>query len=187
MPVPRGWKSQNSPTQFQMAEPSGKAMVVLIPAGGNSLDEAAQGLAKAIGLQSPQAQRTTINSFPAIVMQGDQAAQQGQAGARILAHVIQDGSNYYGIVGLTSAAAFSSYSNTFAGVAQGFARLSDANKLNRQAEKIRIKTASGSQTLAQALSADGIPAARHEELAILNGMQRGDRLTSGMLYKSVGR
>ena len=43
------------------------------------------------------------------------------------------------------------------------------------------------QTLAQALSADGVPANRHEELAILNGMQRGDRLSSGMLYKSVGR
>ncbi|MFC7668296.1 hypothetical protein ACFQT0_13595 [Hymenobacter humi] len=36
MPVPSGWKSQNSPSQFQMAEPSGKAMIVLVPASGNS-------------------------------------------------------------------------------------------------------------------------------------------------------
>jgi predicted Zn-dependent protease len=128
-----------------------------------------------------------VNGFPAVVMQGDQAGQQGQAGARVLAHVIQDGTNYYGIIGLTSAGAFSTYANTFSGVAQGFARLTDASKLNRQAEKIRIKTASGNQTLAQALSADGIPTNRHEELAILNGMQRTDRLSSGMLYKSVGR
>ncbi|SFP71879.1 M48 family metalloprotease [Hymenobacter arizonensis] len=187
MPIPSGWKSQNSPTQFQMAEPNGKALVVLLPAGGNSLDEAAQGLAKAIGLQSANAQRTTISGFPAVVMQGDQAAQQGQAGARVLAHVIQDGSNYYGIVGLTTAAAFQTYSNTFSGVAQGFARLTDASKLNRTSEKIRIKTASGNQTLAQALSANGVPTNRHEELAILNGMQRTDRLSSGMLFKTVGK
>ena len=187
MPVPSGWKSQNSPSQFQMGEPNGKAMIVLVPAGGNSLDEAAQGLAKAIGLQSANAQRTTVNGFPAVVMQGEQAAQQGQAGAAVLAHVIQDGSNYYGIIGLTAPATFSTYANTFSGVAQGFARLSDASKLNRQSEKIRIKTATGTQTLDQALTAAGVPAKRHEELAILNGMQRTDRLSRGVLYKVVGR
>ncbi|OGX89311.1 peptidase M48 [Hymenobacter lapidarius] len=187
MPVPSGWKSQNSPSQFQMGEPNGKAIIVLVPAGGNSLDEAAQGLAKAIGLQSANAQRTTINGFPAVVMQGEQAAQQNQAGAAVLAHVIQDGSNYYGIIGLTAPATLSTYANTFNGVAQGFARLTDASKLNRQSDKIRIKTATGSQTLAQALTTSGVPASRHEELAILNGMQRTDRLSKGMLYKSVGK
>ena len=187
MPVPSGWKSQNSPSQFQMGEPNGKAMIVLVPASGNSLDEAAQGLAKAIGLQSADAQRTTINGFPAVVMQGEQAAQQGQAGAAVLAHVIQDGSNYYGIVGLTAPATLSTYASTFNGVAQGFARLSDASKLNRQSEKIRIKIATGTQTLDQALTAAGVPAKRHEELAILNGMQRTDRLSRGTLYKVVGR
>ncbi|GAA3964740.1 M48 family metalloprotease [Hymenobacter antarcticus] len=187
MPVPSGWKSQNSPSQFQMGEPNGKAMIVLVPASGNSLDEAAQGLAKAVGLQSANAQRTTINGFPAVVMQGEQAAQQNQAGAAVLAHVIQDGSNYYGIVGLTAPASLSAYANTFNGVAQGFARLTDASKLNRQSDKIRIKAATGSQTLAQALTASGVPSRRHEELAILNGMQRTDRLSKGMLYKTVGR
>ena len=187
MPVPSGWKSQNSPSQFQMGEPNGKAIIVLVPANGNSLDEAAQSLAKAIGLQSANGQRTTVNGFPAVVMQGEQAAQQGQAGAAVLAHVIQDGNNYYGIIGLTAPATLSTYADTFNGVAQGFARLSDANKLNRQSEKIRIKTATGTQTLDQALTAAGVPAKRHEELAILNGMQRSDRLSRGMLYKVVGK
>ncbi|MFC7668295.1 hypothetical protein ACFQT0_13590 [Hymenobacter humi] len=105
----------------------------------------------------------------------------------MLAHVIQDGSNYYGIVGLTAPSTFSSYSNTFSSVAQGFARLTDASKLNRQSEKIRIKTATGTQTLDQALAANGIPANRREEIAILNGMQRSDRLSKGMLYKVVAK
>ena len=185
MPIPSGWKSQNSPTQFQMGEPNGKAIIALVPASGGSLDAAAQALAKAVGLQSANAQRTTINGFPAVVMQGQQADQQGQAGAAVLAHVIQDGSNYYGIVGLTAPSTLSTYANTFSGVAQGFARLTDANKLNRQSAKIRIRTATGTQTLAQALSASGVPTSRHEELAILNGMQRTDRLSKGTLYKTI--
>ena len=187
LPVPSGWKSQNSPTQFQMAEPNGKALLVLIPAGGNSLDEAAQALAKGIGLQGANAQRTTINGFPAVVMQGDQQGQQGQAGARVLAHVIQDGSSYYGLVGLSSPDAFAGYADTFSRVVQGFARLTDANKLNRQTEKVRIRTATGTQTLASAFAAAGIPSRRYEELAILNGMQTTDRLSKGMLYKVVGK
>ena len=68
-----------------------------------------------------------------------------------------------------------------------FQRLTDASKLNRQPERIRIKTASKAMTLTQALTANGIAARRHEELAILNGMQRTDKLSAGMLYKSVGR
>jgi predicted Zn-dependent protease len=187
MPIPSGWKSQNSPSQFQMSEPGGKALAVLLPASGASLDAAAQALAKAIGLQSADAQRTTINGFPAVVMRGEQASQQGQAGAAVLAHVIQDGSSYYGIVGLTAPASLSTYAETFSGIAQGFARLTDASKLNRQSEKIRIKAATGNQTLAQALSASGVPTKRHEELAILNGMQQTDRLSKGMLFKTVGR
>lgn len=186
LPIPTNWKSQNSPTQFQMAEPNGKAMVVLIPATGNSLEEAAQSLAKALGLAAANSQKTVINGFSAIVFQGDQAAQAGQPATRVLGQVIQDGTHYYGIVGLSSTVAFTSYSSTFNSVAQGFARLTDAEKLNRQSERIRIKTAIGNAPLSQVLVANAIPAKRHEEMAILNGMQLTDRLTAGMLYKVVG-
>jgi predicted Zn-dependent protease len=188
LPVPSGWKSQNSPTQFQMAEPNGRALMVLLPASGASLEAAAQALSKSIGLSAPQAQQTTVNGFPAIAFQGDQAAQSsGSTAARVLAYTIQDGSNYYGIVGLTTPASFATYSPQFNRVAQGFQRLTDAGKLNRQPEKVRIKTASGSQTLAQALSANGVAASRQEEMAILNGMQKTDRLSAGQLFKVVSR
>lgn len=187
LPIPTGWKSQNSTTQFQMAEPGGKALMVLLPAPGTSLEAAAQALSKSIGLSSAQAQQTTINGFPAIVFQGDQAAQSGSASARVLAYTLQDGGNYYGIVGLSTPANFATYSPQFTRVAQGFQRLTDAGKLGRQPEKVHIKTASGSQTLAQALSANGIAASRQEEMAILNGMQRADRLSAGQLFKVVSR
>ena len=54
-------------------------------------------------------------------------------------------------------------------------------------EHIRIKTATGTQTLASALAANGIPSKRYEELAILNGMQTTTRLSKGMLYTVVGK
>jgi len=190
-PIPAGWKSQNSPDKFQMAEPNGKALLVFLGAGNSSLDEASQQLAKAIGVQSANAQKTTINGFPALVFEGDQVQQdqsgQQAAGAHVLAQLIQDGQSVWAFVGLAAPASFSTYAPQFQQVAQGYARLTDASKLNRQAERIRIKTAASNTSLASALAANGIPSKRYEELAILNGMQTTTQLPKGTLYKVVGR
>ncbi|QDA61337.1 M48 family metalloprotease [Hymenobacter jejuensis] len=191
-PIPQGWQSQNSPSQFQMAEPNGKAVMVLLPAGNKSLDETAQALAKQLNLQSPQAQKTTINGFPAAVIQGDQVGQDQQTGqqaitARTLSYIIQDGQTLYALVGLTAPSTFETYAPQFQRTAQGFQRLTAADKLNRQPERVRIKTAKTSTTLASALAANGVPSKRYEELAILNGMKTTDKLTAGQLYKVVGK
>ena len=188
LPVPSGWKTQNTPEQFQMAEPNGKAIVALVSAGTGTLDAAAQSLAKQLGISSPSAQQTTINSFPAMVVEGDQAASSSQsAAAHVRAYLIQDGKSVYALIGLAPTASFGTYAPQIASVAEGFQRLTDASKLSRQPEHIRIKTATGATTLASALAANGVPSKRYEEIAILNGMQTTDRLSKGMLYKVVGK
>ncbi|WP_236943126.1 M48 family metalloprotease [Hymenobacter sp. PAMC 26628] len=191
-PVPSGWKSQNTPDQFKMAEPNGKALLVFLGAGSGTLDEAAQALVKQIGLSGAQAEKTTINGFPAAVVEGDQAAQDQQSQqqstpAHVRSYLLQDGKSIYAFIGLAAAASFGTYAPQFDAAAKGFSRLTEASKLNRQPEKIRIKTATGTTTLAAALAANGIASGRYEELAILNGMKTTDRLTKGMLYKVVGR
>ncbi|MDO7848129.1 M48 family metalloprotease [Hymenobacter sp. M29] len=187
-PIPSGWKSNNSPEQFQMQEPNGKALLVFLGASGNSLDAAAQSLAKSIGVANAQAQKTTINGFPALVFEGDQQAQDQQSTpAHVLAQLIQDGNSIYAFVGLASPTTFGTYVPQFQQAAQGYARLTEADKLNRQPEHIHIRTATGTQTLASALASAGIPSKRYEEMAILNGMKTTDKLPKGMLYKVVGK
>jgi len=187
-PIPSGWKSQNDPDKFQMAEPNGKALLVFLGASGSSLDEAASGLAKAIGVTNAQAQKTTINGFPALVFEGDQAAQDQQSTpAHVLAQLIQDGNSIFAFVGLAAPASFGTYAPQFQQAARGYARLTDASKLSRQPEHIRIRTATGTQTLASALASAGIPSKRYEEMAILNGMKTTDKLPKGLLYKVVGK
>ena len=187
-PIPSGWKSQNSPDKFQMQEPNGKALLVFLGASGGSLDEAATGLAKAIGVTNAQAQKTTINGFPALVFEGDQQAQDQQSTpAHVLAQLIQDGQSIYAFVGLAAPASFGAYAPQFQQAAQGYARLTEASKLSRQPQHVHIRTATGTQTLASALASAGVPSKRYEELAILNGMHTTDRLAKGMLYKVVGK
>jgi predicted Zn-dependent protease len=188
LPVPSGWKTQNSTDQFQMGEPNGKAALILTSAGTGTLDAAAQALVKQIGLSSPSSQQTTLNSFPALVVEGDQAAQDQQsAPAHVRAYLIQDGKSVYALIGLAPNASFATYAPQFASVAQGFQRLTDASKLNRQPERIRVKTATAATTLASALAANGVASNRYEEVAILNGMQTNSQLSKGMLYKVVAK
>ncbi|WP_151088088.1 M48 family metalloprotease [Hymenobacter baengnokdamensis] len=187
-PIPAGWKSQNSPEQFQMSEPNGKALLAFTGVSGSSLDEAAQTLAKQIGVTAGNVQRTTINGFPALTFEGDQAASQSQATpAHVQSYILQDGKSLFAFVGLATAATFGTYAPQFASAVQGYQRLTEASKLNRQAEHIHIKQAPAATTLSQALTANGVPTKRLEEVAIINGMQLTDRLPAGTLFKVVGR
>ena len=191
-PIPQGWQHQNSPQQFQMADPTGKAMLLLTLAPGATLDEAGAAVAKQLSLQVADSKRLTVNSFPALAFVGSQVQQdprtgQQVSGVRVLAYLIQDGKTIYALLGATAPADFAAYAPAFTSTMEGFRRLTDADKLKRQPERVRIRTAKSPTSLAQALKANGIPASRYEEMAILNGMQTTDRLDKGMLYKVVGK
>ncbi|RYZ20085.1 MAG: peptidase M48 [Chitinophagaceae bacterium] len=189
-PVPSGWQTQNSPSQFQMAPQDGSALMVLTLAPGNDLNSAATQQLEKFGLQARESRNATVNGNPALIVVADQAAQANQQAAavtRTLNYFIQYGGVIYHMLGATSAQNFASYQGTFSGVMEGFRQLTDANKLNRKPERIRLRSVTGATTLRQALTTFGVPQARLEELAILNGMQLTDNLPAGTLIKTVGQ
>ena len=194
LPVPTGWAHQNSPQQFQMAPKDGKALLLLTTAPGADLQAAAQAYTQQMKLQVTDSRSLTIHGFPALALQADQAGeadpQTGQAGAatmRTMSTFIQDGKTIYALIGASAPADFAAYAPTFAAATQGFQRLTDRTKLDRQPERIRVKAVKQATTLAEFLRANALDAKRHEELAILNGMQLTDRLGAGMLVKLVGK
>jgi predicted Zn-dependent protease len=67
----------------------------------------------------------------------------------------------------------------------GFNRLNDKEKLNRQVERIQIVSVRRNGTFAEVLSDFKMPATRHKELAILNGMELTDRVSGNMLVKVI--
>ncbi|RYY14002.1 MAG: peptidase M48, partial [Cytophagaceae bacterium] len=133
LPVPSGWKTENTPAQFQMSEPSGKAVLVFTNAPAGTVAASATSIAKQIGLASAQAQSTTINGFPAVTFEGDQAASSSSSSstpAHVRGYVIQDGQTNYALLGLSAPATFGTYAPQFDQTAQGFQRLTDAARLN---------------------------------------------------------
>ena len=192
-PVPTGWQYQNSPTQFQMAPQDGKSMMMLTLAQGTNLREAANNTAQQLNLSVISSQNTTVNGLPAFemvsqVQQQQQAGQTQQTAAqqvKVASTFIQYNNMIYVLHGMAYAADFNAQLRTFDRTMGGFDKLTDPDKLNRQPDRVRIKTSSKTQTLQQALQAEGASSQQLQDLAILNGMKLSDRLTAGMKYKVI--
>jgi predicted Zn-dependent protease len=101
--------------------------------------------------------------------------------------LIQYGGNIYAIHGVATAGNYAANAGQFRSVAQGFKSVSDQNILNRQPERIRIKTAQRDATLRDLLKDNNQPDGKLDELAIINGMALTDKVTKGTLFKTLGR
>ena len=185
--TPQGWGYQNTPQAVQFAAPDGKALMILQLAPGASLQEAANGVLQQYKLVVQESREVTINGLRALAVVADQQPQQQgqQASVRTLSYFIQFGGNIYHIMGVSAINTFNQYVPTFNNTMQSFRELTDASKINKKPQRVRIRTAAQSTTLEQALRSNGTPANRMEELAILNGMKLSDNLPAGTMFKVI--
>ncbi len=149
-PVPYGWMYQNTPQMVQVAPKDGKALLMLMMGRGNSLQEAANNAVQQYKLQVVESASTTINGMPALYVVADQVAQQQQQQQptiRTLSYFIQYNGNIYHFIGVSGINDFNSYRGQFTNVIQNFRQLTDPAKLNKKAERIRIRTVTASASL----------------------------------------
>jgi predicted Zn-dependent protease len=182
-PVPQGWAYQNSPQQVQLASKDGKAMMLLMLAQGASLQEAASAIVQKYKLQLVENRNVNVHGSNAIAMIADLQQQQGNL--RTLSYVIEYGGNIYHLIGVSAVNDFNNYSSYFTNTMQNFRTLTDASKLNKKPERVRLKTVSGDASLEQVFRNYKVPEKRFEEFAVLNGMKLNDRVASGTLIKII--
>ena len=185
-PTPMNWLYQNSPQRVQFAPQDGKALLMLTLVPGNSLQEAANTTLQQYKLVPVETRNVTINGIPAIYVIADQQPeQQGQPVVRTMSTFIQYNGNIYHVIGVSLINDFNNYAAVFENTMQGFRALTDPVKLNKKADRVRIKTLGAATTLAQALRQYNVPENRMEEFAILNGMMLTDNLAKGTLIKII--
>jgi predicted Zn-dependent protease len=170
-----------------MAEKNGKAIMIFTLAQGNSLDNAAQTLLTNYKLKVVDSKKENVNGHSAIAIIADQQqqSQQQQASVRTLIYLIQYGGNIYVFIGASSLNDFKLYFDTFQNTMGSFSTLTEPEKLNRQPERIKIKTIANSSSLQQALRNYNMKENRMEEIAILNGMKLTDVVEKGTLIKVI--
>lgn len=192
-PVPSGWRTVNTPQQVQMAPEDGKAVMLLQLGQGASLEAAAQAVAEKYSLRTTGSQRRSVNGMSALevyadLVQEEQAQQGGQQAQQViktLSYYIQYGDLIYHFLGLSAEADFPSYRGRMLTTMTEFNTLTDPDKLNRQADRLKIVSLPRKMTLREAFSYFRQDSDRRDELAILNGMELQQSLPAGTLIKTV--
>ncbi|TAL45757.1 MAG: peptidase M48, partial [Chitinophagaceae bacterium] len=109
-PIPVNWNYQNTPQRVQMAPKDGKALMMLMLAQGNSLQEAANNITQQYKLTTVESRNITVNGLPAIYLLADQQPQQqGQPTLRTLSYIIQYNGNIYHLIGVSTITDFNNY------------------------------------------------------------------------------
>lgn len=191
--TPVEWNYQNTPQRVQLAPANGKALMFLTLAPGKTLQEAAAALVQQNNLGVIESRTETVNGLNAIKILADvkpaqqqqQQQTQQQPNLRTLSYLIQQGDLIYLILGVSTITDFPAYINSFSASMESFAVLTEASKLNKQPERVRIKTVKNNGTLRDALLSYKVAEKNMEAYSILNGMLLTDRVSSGMLIKVV--
>lgn len=187
--VPQNWNYENTPQRVQMAPKDGRALMMMTLSPGKSLDEAANGVVQQNNLQVLESNRVSVNGLNAIYMIADvKPQQQGQAStARTMTYLIEYGGNIYMMLGASSPADFNNYAQLFSQSMKSFRQLTDAQKINKLADRVRIKSVKQTGTLQQALVSYNVPQNKLEEVSILNGMNLSDQVAQGSLIKVIAQ
>jgi len=184
-PYPSGWKLHNSPTQVQVAPENGKALLVFTLSSEKSTEAAAKAFAEQYKLTVKESGATKVNGFPAYAMVADQVSEQQSI--TILSYFIEKDGNIYMFLGLSSTADFGQYRETLNAHMTKFDKLTDPSKLKVKPDRIRIEKAPRNMSLSQVFAHYKVPEAKHNELAVLNGMQLDQDLSSGTLVKILSK
>ena len=192
-PIPRGWKTSNSPQQFQMAPADGKSVMVLLPSSDKTAQEAAQAFNEKQQLHVVNAQPTTVNGLkayaqvaaPGATQQQGQQQQQQQQDIRILSYFIEYNGLIYQLHGVAETPNYANLERTFLYTMQGFNILRDPSKINRKPDKIKVVSVQRAGTLSSVLQSYRMPSDKMDELSLINGMQLNDQVQAGSLIKIV--
>ena len=186
-PVPQGWNYQNTPQRVQVAPKDGKAILMMSLANGNNLQAAAEKVVSGNNLKVLESEEVKVNGLNAISILADVKPKEGaqSSSVRTLSYLISYNNAIFHILGASSVGDFESYSRNFSQTMKNFKELTEASKLNKLAERIRIKTVQKTGSLKQALNHYKVAENRMEELSILNGMQLSDQVQQGSLIKTI--
>ena len=184
-PIPTGWKTVNTPSQVNMISQDQKAMMVLMASSGTDPVAAEKSFVEQFKVAVSSSSAKTVNSFPARVMLGSVAQQDGTV--RIMAYFIKYGNLTYVFYGYTYENSYSKFAPVFQSSMDGFKKLTDQRKINVKSDRVRVKTVNRRATLRDVLKSFKVEDKRLEELALLNGLKLTDYVPARSKVKVVGK
>ena len=161
-------------------------MLIFDLAKGNNFDAALKESLDDNELILVKDKKRRINGFQAL--EADLTQKTPNSGAEPLTiklTLIQDGDKMFRFLAIAQGKEVGAFITSMDKTVNGFSRLNDADKLNRQVELIQIVNVKRSGPLSDVLTDFKMPVSRHKELAVLNGMELTDKVSNNMLIKIV--
>ena len=186
-PVPTNWKVENMPTAVQIAPEDGKALLLFNFAKEKDLTSAAKATIDEDSLRLIERKEISVNGLDAIAITAELPNPQENTVIRLLIYLIQYQNNIYRFYGMSYAQDFNNYRLLFQNSMQGFRGLTEYSKINVVPERIKIREVAVSGTLADVLRDFNVDPKRHNELAIVNGMELTTQVERGTLIKTLSK
>jgi predicted Zn-dependent protease len=180
---PSGWMTQNSADAVIAASKDQDALIELRVVPGTATDASKTFFATQGVVQAGTATSGNVHGLGAL--QGGFTAQtSGQVAIKGLATFIEYGGNTYQVLAYSPTDKFAGYASQFAGASSSFDRLTDPRALDVKPMRLRLETVPRSMTLEQ-FNAQYPSTVSIEEIALINGLQKGTTLQSGQTVKRV--
>ncbi len=186
-PIPKDWQVVNTPSQVQMAPKDGKSMMLLTLTEAASLEAASQSVLEKYKLTLVEKKNLTLNGMKVLAMVADQVNEQNGQKIRILTYFISYNGLIYTFHGLAEEANFDQAVPTFNQTMRNFNKLTDASKINKKPERLKIRTVNRGQTLEAFLKSQRVDQKRLKEHAVLNGIALDTQVKKGDLLKVIGK
>lgn len=182
-PVPAGWKVNNTASQVQMINPEQNAAILFSLAPEKTPSAAADAFVKESQAAVIKRERTRVNGMEAQRIVSDVTTEQGIL--RVVSYFIRKDKTVYVFLGYTAQARFDGVFPVFDRTMSQFQNLTESQKINVQPERLALRRTTAQGSLRQAFRKFGLPEAKWEALAILNGMELDDAVPPNTTLKVV--
>lgn len=183
-PTPAGWTVNNLPSQVQMIPGDKKGAMIFKLEESETYTQAASTFIDETNMVDVSSKILKVNGFDAEEIVGNVNTQNGQI--KIIAVFLDKGKNVYSFLGYSAVGDFERYLNSFQNTMHGFKDLNDINKLNKQADRIKIRKVTRNMTLREAFKSFGVADEDLEKHALLNGArQLNEHVNTNLLLKVI--
>ncbi len=182
-PVPSQWKLRNRPSQVEIVNEGGDAMILFSISSAASSREAARIF---ISKNQPfviRSEAIEIHGLPSYRLLSDIRTQR--EALRVLSCFIEKDKKVYVFHGLSFIERFRNYGGLFESTMQGFRELHDPRRIDVRPDRIRIRAARTSDSAENILRSHGVPEEKLKEMVLINGWSPNQRVQANTLIKVV--
>ncbi len=182
-PVPVKWKVNNKPSQVQIVNEGGDALILFLISNEPSSREAARIFVSKNNAGVIRSETVRVNGLPSQRLISDIRTQT--EAYRVMSYFIEKDRKVYVFHGLTQMNRFQNYGRVFESTMEQFRELTDPRRIDVRPDRIRLVTARTSDTLENTIRSFGITGETAKVALLLNGGASGQMIPANSLVKVV--